>query len=101
MAELPEDARQLGGRVRDGLGEYYRELLALSRVLEQNAQGNWVAKYVDGGKADHYAHAESYCALALKHRSSRNWTYFESDEEPIRRNGEEVDGFSSLMRKEF
>ncbi len=64
-AELPRDARGIGGRVKDGLGEYYREMLALSRVLERNAQGNWVAKYVDAGKADHYAHAEAYCALAL------------------------------------
>ncbi len=64
-AGLPKDARRLGGRVKDGLGEYYREMLALSRVLERNAQGNWVVRYVDAGKADHYAHAEAYCLLGF------------------------------------
>src|SRR5207237_542878 len=64
-AELPADARHLGGRVRDGLGEYYREMTALTRVSRQDSQGNWVAPYVDGGKADHFAHAEAYCARAL------------------------------------
>ena len=65
-SELPQDARQLGGHMRDGLGEYYRQLLAISRVLEQNAQGNWVARFTDQGRADHYAHAETYCRVAMK-----------------------------------
>ena len=64
-AELPENVRSLGGRVRDGLGEYYRQMMALKRTLEQNSQGNWVARYVDSGKPDHFAHAEAYCAVAL------------------------------------
>ena len=63
-AELPSNARRLGGRVRDGFGEYYREMTALTRVLEENAQENLVARYVRGGKDDHYAHAEAYCLLA-------------------------------------
>ena len=67
-AELPKNARQLGAPIRDGLGEYYREMMALSRVLEQNAQGNWVARYVDNRKADHFAHAEAYCTIALGQR---------------------------------
>lgn len=62
--ELPADARRAGGRVRDGIGEYYREMMALSRVLEQNAAGNWISKYVDSGKPDHFAHAELYCMRA-------------------------------------
>ena len=62
--ELPADARRAGGRVRGGIGEYYREMMALSRVLEQNAMGNWVAKYTDNGKPDHFAHAELYCMRA-------------------------------------
>jgi len=53
--------------MRDGVGEYYRQMTGLSRVLEQNAQGNWVWRYLDRGKADHYAHAEAYCLLASKH----------------------------------
>ncbi len=67
-AELPRDARSLCGRVRDGLGEYYREMMALTRQLEQNSVGNWVARYVDNGKADHFAHAEAYCRVAAKIR---------------------------------
>ena len=35
--ELPRDARRLGGRVADGSGAYYRELLAPQRTLEQDA----------------------------------------------------------------
>jgi len=65
-AELPSKARHLGGRVENGLGEYYRQMMALNRTLEQNAQGNWVARYLDGGKDDHYAQAEVYCLFASK-----------------------------------
>lgn len=65
-AELPSDARRLGGRVRDGYGEYYREMMALKRVRQKNTQGDWVDRFIDGGKADHYAHAEAYCLLAAQ-----------------------------------
>lgn len=65
-AELPSNARRLGGRVQHGIGEYYREMMALKRTLEENAQGNWVSRYVTERKADHYAHAEVYCVLAAK-----------------------------------
>ena len=41
---LPQHARQLGGRVKDGVGEYYRQMTALDRVLERNAVSNWVAR---------------------------------------------------------
>jgi len=71
LAGLPRDARRLGGRVRDGVGEYYRQMTALTRDLRQNSQGNWVARYLDHGKADHYAHAEAYCLLACKGPLSR------------------------------
>jgi len=69
--ELPKNARVLGGRVRDGLGEYYRQMMALARVLEQNSLGNWVAHYFNHGKPDHFAHAEVYCAVALRRGERR------------------------------
>lgn len=61
---LPRDARALGGRVRQGVGEYYRELQALQRELHRDDVGNWVARWEDHNKADHYAHAEVYAYLA-------------------------------------
>ena len=64
VVTLPLNARGLGGRVKEGLGEYYRQLLTPKRTLEQDGQGNWVARWVDNGRADHYAHAEVYCLLA-------------------------------------
>jgi hypothetical protein len=71
-AELPADARRTAGRFRDGVGEYYRQVMALTRVLEQNNAGNWVARYVDNGKPDHFAHAELYCMRAAI-RGRRSW----------------------------
>ena len=47
LAALPAEARQLGGRSRRGHGEYYRELRALQRTLEQDAQGNWRERWFD------------------------------------------------------
>jgi hypothetical protein len=43
--------------------EYYDHLKALLRVLEEHA-GNRVAVYVNEG-ADHFAHAENYCRVAM------------------------------------
>ena len=63
---LPKDARRLGGRIEGGIGEYYREMTALVRQLERDSEGNWISKYTDSGKADHFAHAEVYCMLAGK-----------------------------------
>ena len=48
----------------------------LLAVLPQNSLGNWVARYVDHGKADHYAHAEAYCLLACKGPPSRRIMVF-------------------------
>ncbi|MDP9237619.1 MAG: hypothetical protein M3P30_09535, partial [Chloroflexota bacterium] len=71
---LPSDARRAGGRVRDGVGEYYRQMMALTRVLEQNAAGNWISKFVDSGKPDHFAHAELYCMrAAIRGRAAWRW----------------------------
>ncbi len=89
-AELPSDARHLGGRVQHGIGEYYREMTALKRALELSAQGNWVARYVSEGRADHYAHAEVYCMLAGKpgaHLGSKILAVRHIDLRPRRRRG--------------
>ena len=61
---LPRDARLLGGNVRHGLSAYYQQLLAPKRTLERDGQGNWIARWVEGSRDDHYAHAEAYCMLA-------------------------------------
>ena len=58
---VPAEARQLGGGSRRGHGEYYRELRAPQRTLEQDAQGNWRERWFDRGLPDHFAHAEVYC----------------------------------------
>lgn len=61
---LPKQARELGGRVRDGMGEYYREMLAPQRMYERDRHGNPVARWREGARADHFAHAEIYCLVA-------------------------------------
>jgi hypothetical protein len=58
---LPENARGLGGAVRDGIGEYYHEMLALQRLVERNSRGDLTARYENAHRADHFAHAEAYC----------------------------------------
>jgi hypothetical protein len=80
-AQLPQNARSLGARVKDGIGDYYRQMMALSRVLEQNSLGNWVSRYADNGKPDHFAHAEVYCLLALKWGEPLVWAGLDTEEE--------------------
>lgn len=65
-ATLPADARELGGKVKQGLGEYHREMLAMTRVTEPDSRDNWVAHWVNGRRDDHYAHAEVYVLLAAQ-----------------------------------
>jgi hypothetical protein len=48
--------------------------MALSRVLERNSLGNWLARYVNHGRSDHFAHAEAYCAVTL-HWGSRGYLH--------------------------
>lgn len=64
LVSMPRDARALGGRVKDGVGEYYREMRAPKRTIDRDGQGNLVPKWDDHGRDDHYAHAEVYCMLA-------------------------------------
>lgn len=46
------------------LPEFSEQLMTPVRVLEKDARGNPVAKYVEGGKADHAAHASNYESIA-------------------------------------
>jgi hypothetical protein len=71
---LPRDARQLGGRFKDGYGEYYRELLAPQRLPFKDSRGNLDYHWEDRGRDDHYYHAELYALLAEKIRD-RNRIY--------------------------
>lgn len=52
---LPADAKELPN--------YYAQMKAPVRVIEQNSQRQDVAKYVESS-ADHYCHAENYCTVA-------------------------------------
>jgi hypothetical protein len=45
LAELPQISRYLDGRMRNGLGDCYRQMTALIRILEKNAAGNLVALF--------------------------------------------------------
>lgn len=63
---LPRDARELGGRMYEGMGDYYRQLMAPKRQLTANAAGEPVYGYT--GRNDHFAHAEVYCQAAADRR---------------------------------
>lgn len=63
--KLPKNARDLDV---DGQGksQYYQQLCAPSRIVEVNAHGQPVARYVHGSKPDHYFHAEVYDEIAAR-----------------------------------
>ena len=65
---LPKEARHLGGRDKEGFGEYYREVLAPKKSYERDSNGNAVSRWVDYNKPDHFFHAEAYALLAGAHR---------------------------------
>ncbi len=54
--ELPREVMAIAG--------YVEQMTAPVRVVEKDGAGNLVAKYVEGGRADHYAHAENYSTIA-------------------------------------
>ncbi len=54
--ELPREAQHIPG--------FYEQMMAPIRVLQKDARGLEFATYVEGGKADHYAHSFLYCRLA-------------------------------------
>ena len=63
-AALPTDARVLGGTNSSGSSEYYRQLMAMQRVVNENQAGGWNARWDNNKKADHFAHAEVYAWAA-------------------------------------
>ncbi len=61
---LPREARQLGGRMKDGFSEYYREMMAPQRLPIRDSNGNFDYRWDEKGRDDHYFHAEVYALLA-------------------------------------
>ena len=55
---LPANAREIP--------DYYEQLSAPVRVLEDAADGNKRAVYREGGKPDHYRHAVNYDRAAME-----------------------------------
>ena len=47
----------------ESVEDFYDQMMALTRVNEEDNKGNKVAKYIAQG-ADHYAHARNYCRVA-------------------------------------
>ena len=64
QVSLPKDARRLGGRFRDGIAEYYRELTAPQRQPFRDTRGNLDYRWLEYGRDDHYFHAELYALVA-------------------------------------
>ena len=59
----PPAFNSLAADARD-VPDYYKHVTALVRVLVDGPQGGKVARYIAGG-ADHFGHAENYCAMAF------------------------------------
>jgi hypothetical protein len=73
---LPSGARELGGRLKGGMGDYYRHLLASRRDVHPETKE---ARWTEGHKDDDYAHAELYAMRALDRRASP-WPDDDDDE---------------------
>lgn len=68
-ARVQEGKNTLPGNARD-IPRYYDQLKAPVRTTEKNARGIETIRYVESS-ADHFSHAENYCALAsLRARAS-------------------------------
>jgi len=63
FARIRERRIELPRGVLD-LPEYGAQMMAPVRVVEADARGDPVARYVEGGRADHFAHAENYVVIA-------------------------------------
>jgi hypothetical protein len=64
LMPLHSNARSLEEPIRDGSGEYYREMMAPYRLASRGSDGRWTARWTDNGKPDHFAHAEIYSMCA-------------------------------------
>lgn len=62
FARFAEGENTLPGNAR-GIRDYYSHMKAPTRIIETTTTGERVARYVESG-ADHFAHAENYCAVA-------------------------------------
>ncbi len=63
FAELRERRVELPREVL-ALPEFAEQMMAPIRVIEKDTRGNPVARYVEGGKADHYCHGANYERIA-------------------------------------
>lgn len=63
------------------MGEYFREVLIPQRTLVPDSNGTRVAKWIDGGRDDHFAHAEGYCLVAgRRHLFGDAWDDDDADD---------------------
>lgn len=53
--------------------DYFSQLKAPERKLEENTKGEQVAVYIESDD-DHYAHAENYCNAAFKNPMAGGWS---------------------------
>lgn len=63
LAAQGEPGNTLPANARD-IADYYDQMVAPVRKLIDSKDGNQRAIYSEGSAADHYAHAENYCAAA-------------------------------------
>ena len=63
-ARFDEGINTLPANARD-IENYYEQMKAPVRVLEDKKDGKKVAKYIEGNRADHFAHSENYCTAAM------------------------------------
>ena len=57
----------------DDYNSFIDQICAPVRVLEKDPRGNEVAKYIEGTKADHYAHANNYDDVAQEISKSKSF----------------------------
>ncbi len=59
----------------DQVRDYYSQMKAPVRVLQDGPGGHKVAKYIEAS-ADHFAHAENYCRAALSAPAAPGWAAY-------------------------